>query len=646
MKQEQIPMYIRKMILLTILLVIIQALGGCSSQASYPRPKAENGVISLTQTQFDNDVVQLDGEWEFYWQQLLEPDEIDSDRLTGYISIPSSWNNYKVNEGTISGDGYATYRLIFLTEEKEKLALKIPRVRTAYKLWVNGELSASAGTVGTTRDTMIPQYIPQVAFLESQPGENEIVIQVSNFYHRSGGLLESIKLGSEKQILKIRDKNVANNILLFGCLAVMGAYHLALFYFRRKNTPALYFGAFCILIGIRTLLVGECFLLYLFPGFSWEIAHRIMTLTYYLGVPLIMMFFLSVFPAYFNIRIIKMAQIIGVVFAILVLLTPARIFTLVNPLYQIWTIIVIIYIFIALTKIAIRKEKDSWLIILGAVAFLLTTLNDVIFLSIWMNDNGPAYLKTVFRKGNLSSVGQLIFAFANSLLLAKKYSESLEQEEIANLKLIEVNTNLDKIVSHRTEALIKSNEKIEQQKLELEKINHQLKKLSLKDPLTKLGNRRQYDRIIISEWNQCLRHQRPIALILLDIDFFKKYNDYYGHLAGDECLTKIGQTIKDSLSSLTDKVVRYGGEEFIAILPDTEKEDAIKIAEILRQHIEALHIPHLQSTVSNYVTVSIGVTSAIPDTNSSHEKLFEVADKALYQAKAGGRNQVVFLYDE
>lgn len=642
LKQKGILVYNRKLFLMVMMIITLLVLAGCSSQLSNPRPKAEDGIIDLTQLQFENDVIQLDGEWEFYWNQLLEPGELETGVITGYIPIPSSWNKYITDEGTIPGDGYATYRLTFITDKNERLALKIPRLHTAYELWVNGELNATAGTAGKSGDTMIPQYLPQVAFFEAQQGNNEIVIQVSNFYHRSGGILESIKLGSEKQILRLRYKSVANDILVFGCLIVLGAYHLALFFFRRKNTSALYFGAFCVLIGVRTLLVGECFLIYLFPGFSWEIAHKIMTLTYYLGVPLILMFFLSVFPTYFHIRMIKMAQIIGVAFGILIILTPARIFTVANPLYQIWTIIAIIYLFGILVKISIHKEKDSWLIILGASAFLLAAINDIVFTNVWMNDNGHVLLRTWFRTGNLSSAGQLIFAFANSLLLAKKFSDSLEQEEIMTAELTEINTNLDKIVLQRTEALVESNERIEEQRLELEKVNRQLQKLSLKDPLTKLWNRRKYDDTINLEWNRCLRHQRPIALILLDIDYFKEYNDYYGHLAGDECLTKIGQTIRDSLSRSADMAARYGGEEFIVILPETEKEEAIKIADMLRQKIEELHIPHAHSTVSSYVTVSIGITSIIPNNNLSHEDLFKFADKALYQAKADGRNQVKF----
>ena len=363
-------MYNRKLLLFIIILIALPILGGCSSQLSDSNPKAEVGIIDLTQLQFENDVVQLDGEWEFYWNQLLDPGELETGIITGYMDIPSTWNKYITTEGDNSGDGYATYRLTFITEKNERLALKIPRLRTAYKLWVNGELIASAGTVGKTRGTMIPQYLPRIAFFEAQQGKNEIVIQVSNFHQRSGGILESLKLGSEKQILGLRYKSIANELLLFGSLISIGAYHLALFFFRKKNNSPLYFGLFCTMVGIRTLVIGESFLIYLFPGFSWEFVHKIQTLTFYLGVPVIVMFFRSVFPKYFHVRILRMVQFIGAACGTVVLLTPARIFTVFTPLYQIWTIIVIIYVLVVFMNIAIHKEKGSWLIILGALALI------------------------------------------------------------------------------------------------------------------------------------------------------------------------------------------------------------------------------------------------------------------------------------
>ena len=628
--------------LIVIIIITLPIFGGCSGLKSYHYPKAETGIIDLTQLQFANDVVLLDGQWEFYWNRLLRPGEAKT-HMAGYIDVPGSWNKYASNKGTYRGDGYATYRLTFIIEKDEGLALKIPRLRTAYKLWVNGELTAAAGEVGKDKDTMIPQYLPQISFFDARQGENEILIQVSNFHHRIGGITESLKLGGESQIIDLKLKSIVFELIIFGSLICIGTYHIALFFFRRKkDSSPMYFGLFCILIGIRTMLGGECFFFYLFPEFSWEIAHKILTLTYYLGVPLMLMFFMSIFPKYFYNYIVKTAQIIGGIFALIVILTPARLFTVVNFLYQIWSIYIIIYILCAFAKILINKEKDSWLIGLGALALLMSSLNDIVFFSPWMNNNDLVFLRTFFKIGNLTSLGQFIFACTNSLLILKWFSDSMEQEEVMIAKLTEINTRLDELVFQRTKDLAESNQKIEYQNLELERKNQALLRLSYKDPLTGVWNRRKYNHMIEREWRRCLRYQSPIALLFLDIDYFKRLNDFYGHMAGDECLIKIGHVLKNSLSRSTDMAARYGGEEFIVLLSETGKEDAIKTAEMLRQKIEDLKIPHEKSPLC-YVTVSIGCAFTVPDINSTYQDLFNAADKALYQAKDAGRNQVKFL---
>jgi diguanylate cyclase (GGDEF)-like protein len=628
-----------------VLVFILPLLGGCSSKISFNQPRAKEGVLDLSQCRLDQKVVNLDGQWEFYWKQLLEPEDLNTTSIdnNGYIETPSSWNHHYINGEELPGEGYATYRLKLITGEQDRLAIKIPRIFTAYKLWVNEELIASSGTVGQNRDTMTPQYLPQVACFDAQPGENQIVIQVSNFYHRSGGMLESLTLGNEKLILDLRYKNVAYELVLFGCLIIIGAYHLVLFFFRRQNPSTLYFGLFCIFVGIRTLLVGERFFIYLFPGFNWEIAHKIQTLTFYLGVPLIVMFFKSIFPKDINHKICKVIVVVGILFGGLVLLTPAKIFTLFNPVYQLFCVAVIIYLtYVFLRKLG-RKEKYVGLVVAGGLALFITSLNDIVFASIWLNDSGSTLLRTIFKTDNLTSVGQLLFVFTISLVLAKQFAEALEKEKVMTLQLTELNLNLDQLVKKRTEALEESGKQIESQKLELEKTNQALQLLSLKDPLTGLWNRRKFDEIVEMEWNRSLRNKRPLSLMVIDIDLFKGYNDRYGHWAGDETLVQVAQTTINSFKRAGDLVTRYGGEEFLVIMPETDKDDAIKMAMLLCKKIEDLHIPYSGSTVSQYLTVSIGVTTRIPDINSSPKDLFLIADKALYQAKAAGRNQVKFL---
>ncbi|MBU4439082.1 MAG: GGDEF domain-containing protein, partial [Firmicutes bacterium] len=610
-------MFQRKLLLIIIILML-PFWGGCSNQSSELQQTAQNGFLDLSQNNLKDEIIPLDGKWAFYWNQLLVPTKVKQGEISDYATFPSSWNKYEISGKSIPGAGYATYRLTFITSENEILALKIPKVRTAYKLWANGELIATAGTVGQTRDTMVPQYLPQVASFDALQGENEIILQISNFYRPSGGLLNSIQLGGETQLLALRYNGIAYELFLFGALMMMGIYHLALFFFRRKDPAPLYFGLFCILVAIRTLFIGEAFLFTLFPNCDFEFVYKIQTLTYYLGVPLIMMFFKSVLPAYFHIRVIKLTQFIAGIYAMVVLFTPTWIFSVINPLYQIWTIFMIGYLVIQLVKIARHKEKDSWLIVLGGLVLVLTCFIDIITLSVWIDDSWPPLLRLIFQGDANSSTGQLIFAVLYSLLLAKNFSESLEYRTVMGEKLVEMNSHLDELVLQRTKDLTESNKKVEQQNLELEQINQELQRLSLNDPLTGLWNRRKYKETASLEWQRCLNHQKPISLLFIDVDYFKNYNDLYGHVTGDECLIKIAETLKSSLALSSDMAVRYGGEEFVVLLSETGKENALKIAELFLKKIESLDIPHEGSLVKNCITVSIGVSTVLPDDHSRH----------------------------
>ncbi len=629
--------------LLLLIIFMLSFLGGCSLQNTPIEKKAENSQLDLSATNIKNEIIPLDGNWAFYWNQLLEPASVNQGTLSGYVPFPSSWNKYEINGEAIPGSGYATYQLTFVASKNEILALKIPKVRTAYKLWVNGELIAAAGTVGITRDTMVPKYLPQVASFQALQGKNEIVIQMSNFYRPSGGLLNSILLGGETQLLNMRYKGLTYELFLFGALLMMGGYHLALFFFRRKDRTPLYFGLFCMLVAIRTLLIGEAFLYSFYQYFDFVIIYKLQTLTFYLGVPLILMFFRSMLPNYFHRLIIKSTQIVAGVYTIVVLFTPTWIYSIFNPLYQIWTIFMIIYLAIQLVTIARNMENSIWLISLGGLALILTSIIDVISLSIWIDDSWPPLLRMIFQGDANSSTGQLIFAVLYSLQLAKNFSESLEYRTVMGEKLTEMNDHLDDLVAKRTRELTTANQKVEQQNFELEQINHELQRLSLRDPLTELWNRRKYDETIGLEWQRCLRQQRPISLLFIDVDYFKNYNDLYGHVAGDATLIKIGDSLRTALSRPTDMVVRYGGEEFIVLLSETEKNEAILNANRLLQKIEALAIPHEGSVIKSCLTISIGVTTLLPGLHSRHQELVRIADKALYLAKSNGRNQVVYL---
>jgi two-component system cell cycle response regulator len=171
--------------------------------------------------------------------------------------------------------------------------------------------------------------------------------------------------------------------------------------------------------------------------------------------------------------------------------------------------------------------------------------------------------------------------------------------------------------------------------------NQELERLATSDGLTGIANRRRFDEYFCQEWLRLFRKNLPISLILADVDFFKLYNDTYGHLVGDFCLQHIAATISKCVNSPTDLVARYGGEEFAVILPNTDADAAWQLAVTIRQEVQKLQIAHVQSPVEQFVTLSLGVATVIPNHEVNLDGFIDVADKALYSAKKQGRNCVV-----
>jgi diguanylate cyclase (GGDEF)-like protein len=176
--------------------------------------------------------------------------------------------------------------------------------------------------------------------------------------------------------------------------------------------------------------------------------------------------------------------------------------------------------------------------------------------------------------------------------------------------------------------------------LELKRRGDILEMLSSMDSLTGVPNRRRFDEFLESEWRRAIRNQTSISLVMIDIDFFKQYNDRYGHAAGDECLKRVAKTLSDSTHRSHDLLARYGGEEFAVVLPETDMEGATLLAERMRTNVEKIDIRHEDSDVARHITISLGVAAQVPSTESASGSFIRSADKALYKAKHLGRNQV------
>ena len=239
----------------------------------------------------------------------------------------------------------------------------------------------------------------------------------------------------------------------------------------------------------------------------------------------------------------------------------------------------------------------------------------------------------------------------SALIKIEKSQQELSSIALENAKLYEqierYAYTLEEKVAERTQELEIKNRQLEQEIQErkiiektLQEVNQKLERLVNVDGLTGVSNRRHFDEYLAREWRRLKREQKPLSLILCDIDHFKLYNDSYGHLQGDDCLRQIAQTIAQVINRPADLVARYGGEEFAIILPNIDLAGAHKVAKKIQHTIRELKLVHNRSLTSQFVTISIGISSQIPHQDQPLEDLIRTTDRALYDAKAQGRDRV------
>jgi diguanylate cyclase (GGDEF)-like protein len=231
------------------------------------------------------------------------------------------------------------------------------------------------------------------------------------------------------------------------------------------------------------------------------------------------------------------------------------------------------------------------------------------------------------------------------------FREHLSENPAALMALLRVFSersrhDLDRLVSvnlkllAQAEEMDRKNRQLSETRRQLEQRNRDLERLSALDTLTQIANRRRFDTLLRQEWRRALRDEAPVSLLFCDIDHFKRFNDAFGHQAGDDCLVRVAQAMEETLNRPADLVARYGGEEFIALLVDTDPEGARMLAERMRARVEALGIENPDSPAGPILTVSLGVATVVPRAAMRPEDLVDLADRALYAAKEGGRNRV------
>lgn len=249
---------------------------------------------------------------------------------------------------------------------------------------------------------------------------------------------------------------------------------------------------------------------------------------------------------------------------------------------------------------------------------------DIILLDVMMPEMDGYQLCKYFKQSALTEGIPIVF------ITAMDQSEDEEQ----GLRL----GAIDYIVKPIKPAIVKARIR---NHLELKQLRDILRSQSMLDGLTGLSNRRRFDEALQAEWQRAMRHDRGLSLIMIDIDYFKNYNDTYGHLPGDDCLKAVASAMRSVIKRAPDVLARWGGEEFSCLLPETSLDMAMSIAEQLRAAVESLRLAHKASLTAPVVTISLGVAHCQPRANDSVSTLIAIADQNLYAAKSGGKNRVV-----
>jgi adenylate cyclase len=415
---------IKKIILVTVILFSFLF----PLSADEVLPIAVKAVINLSGIDENPDVIALQGEWGFHWNQLLR----NSINITDtFMSVPGNW----ADEGLYPVSGFTSYSLELRgLSSGNEYGLYVPETISAYNLYLNGLLLSSNGTVGKDRESSVPVFSPRTVIFEASEDSDKLILQVSNFHYRKSGLWRDLYIGTPPVLLSYYQKKLILEAFLIGLMAFVTIYHLSLYIFRKEERAEFYFGLICLVFLLRLLTTGEQLLTYLIPTFPWEIARRMEFLPFSAASAFAVWYFYSLYPFEFNTKFLKIFTIIISVLGFIFIGLPVRIsnhFIIVGELLLfsglIYSIIVVIR--------ALKQKRNGALMILVSIGFLfITVINDIL------------YSNQIIRSVYAAPLGFIFFIVSQSLILSRRYAYSFRTIEDLTVNLKDFNKSLSRFV--------------------------------------------------------------------------------------------------------------------------------------------------------------------------------------------------------
>ena len=385
----------------------------------------------------------LDGLWDSYWDVFIPADQIDITPIKAKkFPVPAMWGERSTKGYERSSQGHMTYHLkVLLPLEKQNIHMYIPDMPSAYKLWVNNKLKAQNGIPATTESEESPNFRPHVIHILEHQGVLDIVVHLSNFHYREGGIWYSLKVTDDSGLFQLHEKSVIFAVFFGAILIAIGLMNLALFVSRTKELTALYFGLLCITVGIRRLLIDER-VLYLFDLSSWEVLQRLEHLCFYLALPLFLGFFAALFrqnvPAWTS----RISWLSTTPFLFVCMFFPNKIYTELNISFQILVMVSVFWVLVLYLKMI--KTRTARFTSFGISLLILgfTVCHDV------LKSNG-----IIGTTENIAHFGVLAFIVSQTIALQRNYLKSLTLIEDMSAELQDRNMELIEIDKFKDEFL-------------------------------------------------------------------------------------------------------------------------------------------------------------------------------------------------
>lgn len=432
-------------IIFSIFFIILNI--ACSKNNTYI---VENGFLKLPVDFLKLENFELNGKWKVVWGEIISPLE-EFPNNSDLTEIPSVWNSnpkkiQKLGEG---GFGHASFYTKLKLDKDINLAFSVLTFGTSGKIFVNKKLVYEVGQIGKNETDSKPNYSPKTVLVDkSEKNEYEFLVQVSNYQHSRGGFWYPIKIGEANQIIQEKSKQDYLEFFLIGSIFIMGIYHIGLYFLRKHDKFAIYFGLFCLLISLRTSLTGEYSFYSLVPNLAWWISIRLEFLTISLGNLFFAFYFFSIFKAKQKPLVNNFILFISGISAFGFIFFPIHIFSKIQILINLNLLFTIFYV-IYLTIFAIYyEESGAKTFIIGVSLFTVAIINDILFAN--------QIIETRF----FGHYGFFIFIFSQAFLLSARFSKAFNTVETLSLELSKAKEVLENKVMERTESLQKAIEAI------------------------------------------------------------------------------------------------------------------------------------------------------------------------------------------